>query len=48
MIESKEKIIDDFVFKTDYDLNVLFLLDDILLFDRSQDNNDEDNVIDCY
>lgn len=48
MIESKEKIRDDFVFKIDYDLNVVFLLDDILLFDRSQDNNDEDNVIDCY
>lgn len=48
MIESKEKIRDDFVFKTDYDLNVVFLLDDILLFDRSYDNNDEDNVIDCY
>lgn len=48
MIERKEKIRDDFVFKTDYDLNVVFLLDDILLFDRSQDNNDEDNVIDCY
>lgn len=48
MIEGKEKIRNDFVFKTDYDLNVLFLLDDILLFDRSYDNNDEDNVIDCY
>lgn len=48
MTESKEKTRDDSVFKTDYDSNALSLLDDILLLDRSQDNNDEDNAIDCY
>lgn len=48
MTESKEKTIDDSVFKTDYDSNALSLLDDILLLDRSHDNNDEDNAIDCY
>lgn len=48
MTESKEKTIDDSVFKTDYDSNALSLLDDILLLDRSQDNSDEDNAIDCY
>lgn len=48
MTERKEKTIDDSVFKTDYDSNAVSLLDDVLLLDRSHDNNDEDNAIDCY
>lgn len=48
MTESKEKTRDDSVFKTDYDSNAVSLLDDILLLDRSQDDKDEDNAIDCY
>lgn len=46
--ESKEKTRVDSTFKTDYDLNAVSLLDDILSLDCSQEDKDEDNAIDCY
>ncbi|XP_061175336.1 BRCA1-associated ATM activator 1-like [Saccostrea echinata] len=46
--ESKEKYDMESKFITEYDYNSLSLLDDILSLDKGQEEEDEENVIDCY
>ncbi|XP_062589713.1 BRCA1-associated ATM activator 1-like [Saccostrea cucullata] len=46
--EQKEKHDMGSKFITEYDCNSLSLLDDILSLDKGQEEEDEDNVIDCY